>query len=93
MDNLFPALVANAIAEAGCHASVAEKVYLALCELPSNDSMILWLRLQGRSYGDIGETLDMNKGRVWKIVHGSIKRSVYSIIEHSTAIPVTAMLS
>lgn len=93
MDKLFPAMIANKIQEAGCHASVAENVYHALCELPDNDCIILWLRLQGRSYGDIGETMEMNKGRVWKIIHGSIRKSVYSIIEHSTAIPATAMLS
>ena len=93
MDNVFPFLVADAIRAAGCHQSVAEKIQLALEELPPDDSLVLWLRLQGRSYGDIGETLNMNKGQAWNIIHHRIKRSVYSIIEHSTAIPVTAMVS
>lgn len=87
----FPYLIATTILHAGCHQSVASKVYDALCCLPEKDCIVMWLRIQGRSYGDIGELMDMNKGMVWKIVHGPVRRSVYSIIEHSTAIPVTSM--
>ncbi len=93
MVNLFPFLVANAIGKVGCHQSVAERVYLALCDLPEEDSKVLWFRLQGESYGRIAKIMDMNKGMVWKIINGPIKRSIYSVIEKSTLIPETAMVS
>lgn len=93
MDSPFPFLVASHIRGAGCHHSVAEKIQLALQTLPEQDSIVLWMRLQGRSYQDIGEVMGMNKGNIWKIIHGPIRRSIYSVIERSTAIPATAMLS
>jgi hypothetical protein len=83
----FPLLIANTILHAGCHQSVAERVYDALCDMPQDDCMVLWLRIQGRSYRDIAQLLDINKDKAWRIVHGPIKRSVYSIFEHSTHIP------
>jgi hypothetical protein len=91
--NVFPMLVAKAILYQHCHTSVAARVFEALCELPERESTVLWLRMQGRSYSDIGALLEMNKGMVWKIIHGPVRRSVYSIIERSTAIPVTAGVS
>ena len=93
MDNPFPFLIANTILHAGCHQSVAEKVYHALCELPERDCIVLWMRLQGRSYSDIGALTELNKGSVWKIINGPVKRSIYSVIERSTMIPATAMVS
>lgn len=93
MQNLFPYLVADAIRQAGCHQSVAEKIQMALEELPPDDSIVLWLRLQGRSYRDIGETLGFSRMKAFRVIHNDLRNSIYSVIEHSTAIPVTAMLS
>ena len=90
MDNPFPFLVAKHILHAGCHQSVAEKVYSSLCELPEKDSIVLWMRLQGRSYSDIAELVEINKGSVWRIINGPVKRCIYSVIERSTQIMISA---
>lgn len=91
MANLFPFLVASAIRQAGCHRSVAEKIQLALEELPQDDSIVLWLRLQGRSYRDIGETLGFSRMKAYRVIHNDLRNSIYSVIERSTSIPVSAM--
>ena len=84
--NVFPLLAAKAMLQQGCHASVAIRVYHALSEISERQSRVLWLRLQGRSYSDISDELGINKGFAWKIIHGRIRQSIYSVIERSTAI-------
>jgi hypothetical protein len=83
---MFPILIAQRMIQAGCHISVAQRVRLALEDRTDAENMIFWLRMQGRSYGDIGELMEMNKGLVWRIVHGSLKRCVYSVLESATAL-------
>ena len=79
-------LIAYEILSKGCYLSTAENVKNAMEILTDRDNQILWLRIQGRSYGEIGSALRMNKGLVCKIVNTRIRRSIYSVIERATCI-------
>jgi hypothetical protein len=90
---MFPLLIAQAIIQRKCHISIAARVYEALSTLSERDAEVLWLRMQGKSYGDIGCHMEMNKGMAWKIIHGPVKRSIYSVIERSTQLRETVAVS
>ena len=81
--NLIPLLIARSMIEARCHYSIAERVMNATRSLPEQDGMILWLRMNGHSYKDIGEMLNVNQGSVWRVVNTRIKNQIYSILESS----------
>ena len=89
----FPWLVATNMIQRGCQLSVAERVIVALSMRPPAEAAVLWLRMRGDTYREIGWFLGISKDTAWRIIEGPIRQSVYSIIERATLVPETAMVS
>lgn len=80
----LPILVAHEMIHQGCRITVAEQVMKTMEARPDDDSIVLWLRLQGKSYREIGDLMGCSQTRIWRIVQNSLRNCIYSIIEHST---------
>ena len=89
MGNIFPGLIAFHMVASGCHISVAEHVLRVLADKPEKHSAVLWMRMQGYNYSEIGNALNMGRGNVYNMINGPIRRTVYSIIERSTMLAET----
>jgi len=69
------------LAEYGCRTTVASQVHDAILSMSPRNQMMLWFRMMGMSYRQIGIVAHCNKGTAWRVVHGPVKCAVYSILE------------
>lgn len=82
----IPILIHNDMLHRGCQFSIAQKVQNTLSEQSQDAQLVFWLRMQGRSYRDIGGVMGCSHAKPFRIVHNVLRQSVYSILERATCI-------